>query len=47
MFMPPSRGFLPDYIGFSIDSQLGGACGDYVLHGWIFGRQTHESTPLC
>jgi len=48
MFMPRSQGFLPDYIGFSIDPHFAGSpCGDYVLHGWLFGRDTVEGQPLC
>ena len=48
MFMPPSEGFLPDSIGFSIRPHFEGRpCGDYVLHGWFLGHDTGGGEPLC
>jgi hypothetical protein len=47
-YSTPRRGLLPDYIGFSIDPHFAGSSnGDYVLYGWVFGRDTVEGQPLC
>jgi hypothetical protein len=47
-YLPPQRGFLPDYIGISIHPQApGDTCPSYELHGWIFGRHSRGGSPLC